>query len=202
MYPSTRDRLRKAWGLCERHAWGFISVDAAFRGGYLHGPAVLYEDLMDRAFTAMDVNALLSPVRMLRKLREKEPCTMCEGRYGPDTKGAINEDRVKKGRDLTELRLLARRAGPYWRPTICGRCAGTDAVQRCRRHLMEDIAMDLVDNFDEHRRLVTGIAHRLSIYAQSFQVEFRHTRTDEDMAALISAVGWCSGWSVFLSIMR
>ena len=61
--------------------------------------------------------------------------------------------------------------------------------------------MDLVDNFDEHRQLVTDIAHRLSIYAQSFQVEFRHTRTDEDLAALISAVGWCSGWSVFLSLM-
>ena len=96
MYPSTRDRLRRAWGLCERHAWGFMSVDASFRGGYLHGPAGLYEDLMGRAFTAMDVNALMSPGRMLRKLREKEPCIMCEGQYGPDTKGAVNADRVKK----------------------------------------------------------------------------------------------------------
>src|SRR5208337_4046275 len=101
MFPSTRDQLRRAWGMCERHAWGFISIDAAFRGGYLHGPAVLYEDLMGRAFTAMDVNALMSPGRMLRKLREKEPCIMCEGRYGPDTKGAVNADRVQKGRDLT-----------------------------------------------------------------------------------------------------
>ncbi len=202
MFPSTRDRLRRAWGLCDRHAWGFMVIDAAFRGGYLHGPAVLYEDLIERAVIAMDVTGPISRGRMVRKLREREPCIMCEGRYGPDTKGAANADRVQKGRDLTELRLLARRTDPYWRPTICGRCAGTDAVQRCRRHLIEDIATDLVDNFDEHCQLVNDIAHRLSIYAQSFQLEFRHTRKDEDMAALISAVGWCSGWTTFLSIIR
>jgi hypothetical protein len=37
MSPSTRDRLWKTWGMCERHTWGFISVEAAFRQGYMMG---------------------------------------------------------------------------------------------------------------------------------------------------------------------
>jgi len=35
----------------------------------------------------------------------------------------------------------------------------------------------------------------------SFRWENRGTETVEDMAALISAVGWCSGWKPLFSIM-
>ena len=30
MVPNIRRRLRRAWGFCERHAWGYILVEAAF----------------------------------------------------------------------------------------------------------------------------------------------------------------------------
>jgi Dehydratase family len=45
----TRQRLWHAWELCQRHASGFITVDAACRHGRMHGPALLYADLMTRA---------------------------------------------------------------------------------------------------------------------------------------------------------
>src|ERR1051326_7436645 len=37
--------LRRAWGLCARHTCAWLVVDAAFRHGFLHGPAVVYADL-------------------------------------------------------------------------------------------------------------------------------------------------------------
>lgn len=49
MEPDVRRRLHRAWGMCGRHAWGALAVETSYRYGYLHGPAALYEDLMDRA---------------------------------------------------------------------------------------------------------------------------------------------------------
>jgi hypothetical protein len=51
-----------------------------------------------------------------------------------------------------------------------------------------------------HHSHVEYIFHHLSLYHRSFRLEFHGTETVEDMAALISAVGWCSGWKLFLSI--
>jgi len=41
MDPGVRQRLRRAWGMCGRHAWGALAVETAFRPGFLHGPALL-----------------------------------------------------------------------------------------------------------------------------------------------------------------
>lgn len=35
MNPETRASLRRAWGMCERHAFGFVAVEAAFRSRFL-----------------------------------------------------------------------------------------------------------------------------------------------------------------------
>jgi len=39
-------------------------------------------------------------------------------------------------------------------------------------------------------------------FGRSFRWELRGTDTGEDRAALISAVGWCSGWRPLLSIVE
>lgn len=48
MDPEMRRHLRLAWGMCDRHGVGALGAEAAFRHGYLHGPAILYAPL--RAF--------------------------------------------------------------------------------------------------------------------------------------------------------
>lgn len=201
MNPSTRQRMRKAWGFCERHAWGWMVVEAAFRSGYMHGPAVLYEDLMWLAMAAFEMHGPIQYGRLRRRLRPKGPCLMCQEEYGPESEGFVREEIVEQGRDLIELQRLARRTEQYWRKAVCGRCAGTDSTQRCRRHLAEDYLPDSSNGIAMHRSFVSYISLHLVRYARSFQFEFKGSQTDEDTAALISAVGWCSGWSTFLSIM-
>ena len=107
MSPSTRERLRRAWGLCERHSWGWMSVEAAFRSGYMHGPAVLYEDVMSLAVVAFDVRGPMQTGRLKRRIRQKGPCLMCEEEYGPDSTGFVRPEIVTQGRDLSELRVFA-----------------------------------------------------------------------------------------------
>jgi hypothetical protein len=41
MNPDRRRRLRDAWGLCERHTCGYVTVEAAYYNGSLHGAAIL-----------------------------------------------------------------------------------------------------------------------------------------------------------------
>jgi len=202
MSPSTREQLWKGWGMCERHAWGFISVEAAFREGYLHGPAVLYEDLMNRARAAFLVRGPAQSRRSMRNIRAKGPCLMCEMEYGSKSKGSIEPERVQKGRDLSELQALARKTAPYWERAVCGRCAGNDSPQRCRRHLIADISRGVISDLSPHAALVDDIAKHIKIYARSFCHGYHGTQTVEDEAALISAVGWCTGWKTLLSIMK
>jgi hypothetical protein len=200
MVPDIRHRLRKAWGFCERHAWSAILVDAAFRQGYMHGPALLYEDLLKPALTAFHLQRPLKNRRLARNLRNKGPCPMCEMGFGPESKGMARPDLIERGRDVSELCSLARKTERYWQKTICGRCAKNGSSQRCRRHLIKDASMGLIDTFSTHINLIEYIYHHISRYYRSFRVEFHGTETEEDIAALISSVGWCSGWGTFLSI--
>jgi hypothetical protein len=199
MSPSTRWRLRKAWGMCERHAWGWMVVEAAFRSGYMHGPAVLYEDVMGLALAAFEMRGPMKHGRLRRRLRLQGPCLMCEDEYGPNSKGFVKPHIVEQGRDLQELQSLARRTSGYWEKAVCGKCSGEDNPVRCRKHFIEDGSLGLVPDFSAAEALVSYVVRHLEIYARSFQFEFKGTQTLEDEAALISAVGWCSGWKLILS---
>ncbi|MCA1959312.1 MAG: hypothetical protein LDL33_00850 [Desulfomonile sp.] len=201
MNPSTRERLRKAWGMCERHAWGWMIVEAAFRSGFMHGPAVLYQDVVGLAVEAFEMQGPAQLGRLRRRLRAKGPCLMCEEGYGSESKGFVKPNIVVQGRDLSEFRSFALRTLPYWRNDICGKCSGSGSAVRCREHLVEDESARFGEDLSNHRALISDIHRRLTRYARSFQFEFRGTNTLEDTAALISAVGWCSGWTLFLSII-
>jgi hypothetical protein len=202
MSPSTRERLHNAWGMCERHAWGFIAVDAAFRQGYLHGPAILYADLMHRAGAAFPPEGPLNRRRLRRRLGDKSPCLMCELEYGPESTGIARPEIVVKGRDMSELRIIAEGTSPYWQKTVCGHCVANGSLWRCRKHLIKDLAADCWDDMARHADHVRYLAHHMKRYAASFCWGYPDTRTPEDVAALISSVGWCSGWETFFSILK
>jgi hypothetical protein len=200
MVPDIRHRLRRAWGFCERHAWAYVLVEAAFYRGYMHGASLLYEDLLTPALSMSRIRGPVKNWRLVRNLRLKGPCPMCKMGFGPQSKGIVSADLIEKGRDVTELSALARKTEKYWQRAVCGRCAKNGSAQRCRRHLIEDASQGLIDTLSTHNSLVEYIFYHLSRYHRSFRLEFQGTQTDEDIAALISAVGWCSGWRIFLSI--
>lgn len=58
-----------------------------------------------------------------------------------------------------------------------------------------------VGDLDARRSEVAAILEHLTLYTRSFRWEDRDTETDRDRAALLSAVGWCSGWEAGLVLM-
>lgn len=199
MNPDTRWRLRHAWGMCPRHSAGWLSMEATFRAGYLIGPAVLYEDLMERATEAFKLRGPGKRVRLAHRLRERGPCLMCELGYGPrSTTLGAHPWVLTRAREGERLRRFVRDHEPWWRPAVCGRCAGDGAAARCRAHLRDDLLGDAEVDLPAQRALVDAIFERVARFSRSFRWELRGTDTAEDRAALISAVGWCGGWQPWL----
>ena len=202
MEPETRQELRKAWGFCERHAWAAMIVESAFRHSYFHGPSIVYEDIMGRAVTAFEFSGPLQNLRLKTRLREKGSCIMCEMGYGPRTEGHVRMEIIETGGNPGHLRSFALKTEKYWARTVCGRCAANESAIRCRRHLIEDLTEESCDDrISGHRELLRNLYGHLTVYARSFRLEYHGIATEEDMAALISAVGWCSGWKPLFQII-
>ena len=201
MIPDVRYRLRKGWGFCERHAWGAILVEASLRRGYMHGPAILYEDLLKPAIPAFRLKGPFKTWRIMKNLRAKGPCMMCDMGYGTKSKGSASPELIERGRDASQLRVFGQRTKSYWEKIICGRCLGNGSWPRCRLHLLADAARGSIDHFSEQQALMDYVTEHIEKYSRSFRWEFQGTATQEDAAALLSAVGWCSGWQPFLSFL-
>ncbi len=201
MEPDIRWRLRRGWGLCARHAWGALLGEASYRHGYLHGPALLYEDLMARALHAFEVRGPSRDRRVARRLREKGPCLMCDMDLGSCGGGAMRGGVLREGRDPRALQRFAAETSSFWGSTVCGRCADQPSRVRCRLHFRDDVLSGLGTDLQEQHRLLDRIVRHLLVYARSFVFEHHGTETDEDRAALISAVGWCSGWRGLIAVL-
>ncbi len=202
MDVSTRWKLRHAWGLCGRHGWGALATEAAFRHGFLHGPAVLYEDIMGRALRALQIRGPLQARRLPWKLRERGPCMMCEMDLGPGSRAAARPKLIESGRDPRYLLAFAAETRAYWWKTVCGRCVSSGSSARCRPHLVEETSTGPAGDPAEHRALVQYNFDHVRAYRRSFVWEHHGTDTAEDRAALISAVGWCSGWHPWVLPVR
>lgn len=191
-----------AWGMCERHAWGYLLVDAAFRRGYLHGPVVLYEDLMQRANDAVGKPRPAWRYRALRDLRAKGPCLMCELGYGPSSLSDWRPDRIARGREPNHFRAFAERTKRCWEPDVCGSCVGARTTVLCRRHLLESVKANGKNQLQGQASWLSSTMQHITNFSQSFGYERRGSDTEKDRAALISAVGWCSGWRTLFDILE
>ena len=184
--------------MCGRHAWGALGVEAAFRHGFLHGPAALYQDLMERAVRAFRLWGALQSQQLARRLRATGSCMMCEMGLGADSHGAARAELLQQGRDPGELLSFAEATRRYWWRSVCGRCFDDGSLLRCRPHLLEDLSRAGVEDLARHRVLVKDLLEHFTVYRQSFVWGYHGTETDGDRAALISAVGWCSGWQPWI----
>jgi hypothetical protein len=202
MVAEVRWALRKAWGFCPRHTAAWLKVEAAFRHRYLHGPAVLYDDLMERACAAFDLAGPGATWRLVHRLRAASPCYLCAMDIGPSSHGYIQEEPLAIGRDPTAWQAFAHETQAYWQADVCGACAGTGSSRRCRAHLCDDLNTGRIDDIEPHRRDVLRIARHLRTYHDSFQYDKNGIDTVEDRAALVSAAGWCGGWRGLLAVDR
>ena len=195
MNPDTRRQLRQAWGMCSRHAAGLLAVEAAFRQGRMQASALLYLDLIERAVGAITSRGPFAEVRAARRLDTHGPCLMCELRVAGAASGGAPADLLTLGRDSIQLTWSANESRRYWEPLVCRDCRVGAAGPRCRVHLVAHAQSVRPDELAPERAALGHIYRHLVRYARSFRMEHPGVDTPEDRAALVEAVGWCSGWS-------
>jgi hypothetical protein len=199
MNPDTRRRLQGAWGFCQRHALAHLAVEFAFRRGWVHGCAVLYDDLMERAVRT--VNSGRFGFWLAFRLRQTGPCLMCELGFGPNSPGLAPAELLARGRETSRLRSFAAETLSYWRGFVCAQCTGrtpSPDAPRCRPHLLGDLRHRRPVHLGAQRELIGSIYSAVNRYSRSFRLELQGTDTPADRAGLIAAMGWCSGWSAWL----
>ena len=199
MIPETRQRLRRAWGMCARHSIAWLLLETAFRPNFLHGPALLYEDIMGQAVRALQLQGPGQKLRLARRLREQGPCLMCELGYGPTSVGYPPAFVTNQGKKNEPLRTFLQATAPWWQSAICGTCSGNQSTARCRIHLRQELLHGTCD-LEQQRALVNAIDEHIANFSRSFRWEFRGTDTIADRAGLIAAMGWCSGWEAILAV--
>ncbi|MEK6383298.1 MAG: hypothetical protein V4797_01755 [Paraburkholderia tropica] len=204
MDADVRARLYAHWGMCARHALGFLCVEAAFRPHLIHGSTILYNELMRRALHLLNGHGLygLVPAGVARhRLRPSAPCHMCSLGYGPESPGNAPPERLAQGRDLANARAFARENGDGWLPYVCGRCSGNGSDVLCRTHLIESMEHEGAPALRHQAATVSAIAEHLARFEHAFRWDSRGTDSAQDRGALVASIGWCSGWSEILQTL-
>ena len=201
MDPETRWSLRRHWGMCDRHTFGFIAAEAAYCHGFLMGQSVLYHDLMERAADAFHARAPFYEFRVAWRLRETKPCFMCRHGFKAESQRRLARSVIEEGRNLEPLLEFARETAPGWREFVCGVCAGTDSPVRCRKHLRSELVRGKTD-LESQRAMVERLYRHADLYMRSFIWNDRGETTLEDRASLIGSIGWLTGWKPWLLLMQ
>jgi hypothetical protein len=197
MIPETWNALLRSYGFCERHAWIHISIELAFRDEYLLGPMILYAELIEKALHAIDTPRPKLEV----ELRADGPCFICAMNLQDAFAGASPQARLDRARDASNLRDFASRLAPMWRSRICPECSGkTEAPMLCRRHLLAAAKAHAPTNLRAQRSVLRDLSERATRYQKSFVVGGPKVN-EQDRAALIAAIGWCSGWRPLLTLL-
>ena len=193
--PETWNGLLRSYGFCERHAWIHIGIEMSFRDEYLLGPTIFYAELVEKALHAID-----TPRSMLRReLRGDGPCFLCAMNLQDATAGACPQVRLARGRDASNLRDFASRLQPIWSFCLCPDCSGqARSPTPCRRHLLAANEADAPVDLRAQRNVLRDLSVRVTRYQKSFLAGGPQVN-DQDRAALIVAIGWCSGWRPLLA---
>jgi hypothetical protein len=192
-------RLMGAWGYCERHAWVSLIVEMAHLNGFVSRSAFLYFDLLQQAAGVLGATGRNAKRTLAKRLGNRNSCMICE--INPRRRGWLSDAEINEARDQSRLRRFAVELEPLWQESRCPRCLGLATGGRfCRLHLREAVATDSPVAIEDELRYLSSLIARLETYAKSFMWEHRGTDRAQDRAALLSAVGWCSGWSSLASI--
>jgi hypothetical protein len=111
--------------------------------------------------------------------------------------------RLDRGRDVGALRCFVSGLETLWRGYLCNVCDAQKSevhIERlCRRHLLSHMRQHKV-NLAGQRELLNGLYEGVTRYQNSFAAGGK-AASDQDRAALVGAIGWCSGWRPLLAIL-
>lgn len=162
-----------------------------------------YAELIEKALCIVSRLESIGRHSFEYALRARSPCFLCAMNLrnsGPA--GASPRSRLDRGRDNSTLRAFAGRLAPAWRSWLCPECAGREragaAPTLCRQHLIAAIRAHGPVDISTQRNLLQDLYDHVARYQDLFFVGGPEA-SDQDRAALIAAIGWCSGWRLLLS---
>jgi hypothetical protein len=200
MAPWIRGRLRRAWGLCQRHTWAHLAVECELRWRP-YSTAGLYLDLTERAAAALTEPPGRGSGGPVVRLRARDSCVVCESltgsTAGPDPSFQPRRQRFNR---LLETRARLAATRPLWAPASCPRCGGGRGFV-CRPHLLagepERAGAPSADAVDPATYAVAlgELRGRLERLVTSMTLH-GPAATPEVEAALVGAVGWFAGFQI------
>jgi hypothetical protein len=200
--PETWNSLLRSYGFCERHAWIHLSIEMSFRDEYLLGPTILYCELIDKALRFIDVPRSAGSRLLNRGLGGDGSCFLCVMNLRNASSGVSPQDRLDRGRSNEKLGDFGSHLESKWRSFVCPDCSGQESTEnaatRCRRHVVSALNARNPVDIAVQRPMLRELRSRLMRYQQSFLVGGLKV-SNRDRAALIAAVGWCSGWRPLLA---
>lgn len=202
MIPETWNALLRSYGFCERHAWIHINVEMSFRDEYLLGPTILYGELIKKSLRAINSPQRIALHSVMRRLRAAGPCLLCAMNLKNAFAGVSLQARLDQGRDNSQLWNFASKLEPIWRSSLCSDCSGRESggtiPKRCRQHLLAAMKERTPVDIVAQKNMLQDMSDRVARCKKSF-VLGGPKASDQDSAALIAAIGWCSGWRPLLA---
>ena len=190
-------QLMGYWGYCQRHAWVSFAVEMSTLHGFCSRSASLYVDILRQASAALAGNTQRA---VAKQLRGSGSCMICNA--NPTWRGLLSAAELAEAKDPARLRSFLEESAPHWRSDCCPRCiAGVTGGQLCRHHMIDAISEGQSLELNREREYFLNVLARLENYAWSFSWGFRGIDGPEDRAAIISAIGWCSGWSSLATLL-
>jgi hypothetical protein len=187
MHASVREELRRSWGLCPRHAWGYALVEIELRGGLPFSTSILVEDLLVECPRGGRGPWLGS---RRRHLAGSDDCPTC--RYAtaePEVERSWSDEAELVSRaDRMRMLVASRRSAlTHW---ACPECLGGGGLT-CRPHLVGGAAISrrLTDELHE-------LAQRAQAYRRSTEPGEEHELDERTAIAWAEALGWLAGWGV------
>ena len=204
--PETWNRLLHSYGFCERHAWIHMSIEMAFRDEYLLGPTILYGALIEKALSALRIVPRIGGYSIERRLRPDDACLLCKLNIKEAPPGACSKNRLDRGRSTHRLQTFAFDLEPLWSSRVCDSCRDQDGGSKnstisCRKHLLADMRTRRRIDLSRQQDSLQELYALLMRYQKSFLAAGR-AASDHERAALIAAIGWCSGWRPLLYLCR
>jgi hypothetical protein len=93
MNPDVWQRLMRAWGFCDRHAWVHLNVETCVPPALSARPCLLYSALIQQGLDALAPRLLASRSRVALQLRSAGLCPICEMQLDPELSGAAPRQR-------------------------------------------------------------------------------------------------------------
>jgi len=191
MAPDIREHLRKGWGLCPRHAWGYAVTEIEVRRGRPFSTAILYEDLARHA--ARLVGQRHKPwTRVRSQLRTRSICFTCDyvsmvdGGRDPG-EGAPNSLTLGRVNERTGTLAMFEELGDVVLERACPTCLGGDGLI-CRLHILEQAGPP-----DALTAELGALAVRLRRLIDSMNAKGSEVGSVEAVS-WIEALGWFGGW--------